>query len=163
MGYEVVSRALCVLQVSAYWKEYIDRLTFRTNEHAKTTESRATQLLNDMLPKQVGGVAVAAGRACKRTLVEKGGWMERKCWLCAAQVLEEFQQDKLRLAYKHNRVTFLFADICGFTNWAKGVDACEASLENAQQRQTSSSLASLKNFPASDRQGAGRVCGDAFR
>ncbi|KFG27634.1 guanylyl cyclase, partial [Toxoplasma gondii p89] len=39
--------------VSAYCKEYIDRLTFYVNEHAKTTESRATQLLNDMLPKQV--------------------------------------------------------------------------------------------------------------
>lgn len=47
----------CV-QVSAYWKEYIDRLTFYVNEHAKTTEGRATQLLNDMLPKQVGPVAV---------------------------------------------------------------------------------------------------------
>ncbi|KAL8440448.1 hypothetical protein Efla_005590 [Eimeria flavescens] len=78
--------------VSAYWKEYIDRLTFYLNEHAKTTEGRATQLLNDMLPKQV---------------------------------LEEFQQDRLRLAYTHDRMTFLFADICGFTNWAKNVDACE--------------------------------------
>ncbi|CDJ64673.1 adenylate and guanylate cyclase catalytic domain-containing protein, putative [Eimeria necatrix] len=78
--------------VSAYWKEYIDRLTFYVNEHAKTTEGRATQLLNDMLPKQV---------------------------------LEEFQQDKLRLAYTHDRMTFLFADICGFTSWAKNVDACE--------------------------------------
>ncbi|KFH00205.1 adenylate/guanylate cyclase catalytic domain protein, partial [Toxoplasma gondii MAS] len=78
--------------VSAYCKEYIDRLTFYVNEHAKTTESRATQLLNDMLPKQV---------------------------------LEEFQQDKLKLAYLHENVTFLFADICGFTSWAKGVDACE--------------------------------------
>ncbi|PHJ22597.1 guanylyl cyclase, partial [Cystoisospora suis] len=78
--------------VSAYCKEYIDRLTFYVNEHAKTTESRATQLLNDMLPKQV---------------------------------LEEFQQDKLKLAYLHEKVTFLFADICGFTSWAKGVDACE--------------------------------------
>ncbi|KAL8441686.1 hypothetical protein Emag_006978 [Eimeria magna] len=78
--------------VSAYWKEYIDRLTFYVNEHAKTTEGRATQLLNDMLPKQV---------------------------------LEEFQQDRLRLAYTHDRMTFLFADICGFTSWAKNVDACE--------------------------------------
>lgn len=41
------------------------------------------------------------------------------------QVLEEFQQDKLRLAYTHDRMTFLFADICGFTSWAKNVDACE--------------------------------------
>ena len=43
------------------------------------------------------------------------------------QVLEEFQQDKLRLAYTHDRMTFLFADICGFTSWAKNVDACEVS------------------------------------
>lgn len=46
-------RAHSLRQVSAYCKEYIDRLTFYVNEHAKTTESRATQLLNDMLPKQV--------------------------------------------------------------------------------------------------------------
>eukprot|EP00920_Eleutheroschizon_duboscqi_P034413 GHVT01082609.1.p1 GENE.GHVT01082609.1~~GHVT01082609.1.p1 ORF type:complete len:1166 (+),score=131.50 GHVT01082609.1:275-3772(+) len=78
--------------ISAFCKEFIDRLTFVVNEHARTTESRATELLNDMLPKQV---------------------------------LEEFQQDKLKLAYRHDRVTFLFADICGFTSWAKGVDASE--------------------------------------
>lgn len=58
----------------------------------QTTEDRARELLNDMLPKQV---------------------------------LEEFQQDKLKLAYRHDRMTFLFADICGFTSYANSVDATE--------------------------------------
>ncbi|CRG96436.1 guanylyl cyclase, putative [Plasmodium gallinaceum] len=78
--------------ISTYCKESIDRRTFYANESAKRTESRATELLNDMLPKHV---------------------------------LEEFQQDKLKLAYTHDRLTFLFADICGFTSWANGVDASE--------------------------------------
>ncbi|SBT71478.1 guanylyl cyclase, putative [Plasmodium malariae] len=78
--------------ISTYCKESIDRRTFYANESAKKTENRATELLNDMLPKHV---------------------------------LEEFQQDKLKLAYTHDRLTFLFADICGFTSWANGVDASE--------------------------------------
>ncbi|CRH00257.1 guanylyl cyclase, putative [Plasmodium relictum] len=78
--------------ISTYCKESIDRRTFYANESAKRTENRATELLNDMLPKHV---------------------------------LEEFQQDKLKLAYTHDRLTFLFADICGFTSWANGVDASE--------------------------------------
>ncbi|CDU17892.1 guanylyl cyclase [Plasmodium yoelii] len=78
--------------ISTYCKESIDRRTFYANESAKKTERRATDLLNDMLPKHV---------------------------------LEEFQQDKLKLAYTHDRLTFLFADICGFTSWANGVDASE--------------------------------------
>eukprot|EP01054_Gregarina_sp_Poly1_P004165 Gregarina_sp_Poly_1__4164@NODE_227_length_11180_cov_37_243049_g201_i0_p2_GENE_NODE_227_length_11180_cov_37_243049_g201_i0NODE_227_length_11180_cov_37_243049_g201_i0_p2_ORF_typecomplete_len1198_score190_05Guanylate_cyc/PF00211_20/3_8e45Guanylate_cyc/PF00211_20/6_6e40DUF1053/PF06327_14/2_7e02DUF1053/PF06327_14/1_8e04DUF1053/PF06327_14/0_029HNOBA/PF07701_14/19HNOBA/PF07701_14/11Spo7/PF03907_13/13Spo7/PF03907_13/50_NODE_227_length_11180_cov_37_243049_g201_i03173910 len=41
------------------------------------------------------------------------------------EVLEELQQEKLKLAYKHDRITFIFADICGFTTWAEGVDAAE--------------------------------------
>eukprot|EP01053_Blabericola_migrator_P001475 Blabericola_migrator_1__1474@NODE_138_length_13121_cov_86_467826_g120_i0_p1_GENE_NODE_138_length_13121_cov_86_467826_g120_i0NODE_138_length_13121_cov_86_467826_g120_i0_p1_ORF_typecomplete_len3179_score561_38Guanylate_cyc/PF00211_20/1e43Guanylate_cyc/PF00211_20/4_8e38E1E2_ATPase/PF00122_20/1e21E1E2_ATPase/PF00122_20/1_8e04Hydrolase/PF00702_26/9Hydrolase/PF00702_26/7_2e17PhoLip_ATPase_C/PF16212_5/1_8e04PhoLip_ATPase_C/PF16212_5/5_1e10PhoLip_ATPase_C/PF16212_5/1_1e04PhoLip_ATPase_C/PF16212_5/3_6e03 len=41
------------------------------------------------------------------------------------EVLDELQQEKLRLAYKHDRITFIFADICGFTTWAEGVDASE--------------------------------------
>lgn len=43
------------------------------------------------------------------------------------QVLEEFQQDKLRLAYRHDRMTFLFADIVGFTSYANSVDATEVT------------------------------------
>ncbi|CAA9988409.1 guanylyl cyclase, putative [Plasmodium knowlesi strain H] len=78
--------------ISTYCKESIDRRTFYANESAKRTENRATELLNDMLPKHV---------------------------------LEEFQQDRLKLAYTHDRLTFLFADICGFTSWANGVDASE--------------------------------------
>ncbi|KJP90276.1 hypothetical protein AK88_00124 [Plasmodium fragile] len=78
--------------ISTYCKESIDRRTFYANESAKKTENRATELLNDMLPKHV---------------------------------LEEFQQDRLKLAYTHDRLTFLFADICGFTSWANGVDASE--------------------------------------
>lgn len=41
------------------------------------------------------------------------------------EVLEELQQEKLKLAYKHDRITFIFADICGFTTWADTVDASE--------------------------------------
>jgi class 3 adenylate cyclase len=41
------------------------------------------------------------------------------------QVLEEFQQDKLKLAYRHDQITFLFADICGFTAYANSVDAID--------------------------------------
>ncbi|EUD67234.1 guanylate cyclase, other [Plasmodium inui San Antonio 1] len=78
--------------ISTYCKESIDRRTFYAHESAKKTENRATELLNDMLPKHV---------------------------------LEEFQQDRLKLAYTHDRLTFLFADICGFTSWANGVDASE--------------------------------------
>ncbi|KAF8823092.1 guanylyl cyclase, partial [Cardiosporidium cionae] len=44
------------------------------------------------------------------------------------QVLEEFQRDKLRLAYNHERMSFLFADICGFTAWSKSVAAEEVVL-----------------------------------
>lgn len=40
-----------------------------------------------------------------------------------AKVLDEFSSDELRLAYVHVGVTFLFADICNFTAWAKTVRA----------------------------------------
>eukprot|EP01069_Polyplicarium_translucidae_P004243 Polyplicarium_translucidae@DN2533_c0_g1_i1.p1 len=45
--------------------------------------------------------------------------------LLPPQVLEEFQQDKLKLAYTHEKMTFLFADIVGFTSFANSVDATE--------------------------------------
>eukprot|EP01054_Gregarina_sp_Poly1_P000917 Gregarina_sp_Poly_1__916@NODE_121_length_13560_cov_302_880679_g108_i0_p1_GENE_NODE_121_length_13560_cov_302_880679_g108_i0NODE_121_length_13560_cov_302_880679_g108_i0_p1_ORF_typecomplete_len3331_score470_09Guanylate_cyc/PF00211_20/2_4e42Guanylate_cyc/PF00211_20/6_1e38Hydrolase/PF00702_26/0_19Hydrolase/PF00702_26/1e11E1E2_ATPase/PF00122_20/5_3e14E1E2_ATPase/PF00122_20/8_4e03E1E2_ATPase/PF00122_20/7_5e03E1E2_ATPase/PF00122_20/8_6e03PhoLip_ATPase_C/PF16212_5/1_6e08PhoLip_ATPase_C/PF16212_5/1_8e04HA len=38
------------------------------------------------------------------------------------QVLEEFQQDRLKLAYHHDQISFLFADIVGFTSYAKTVE-----------------------------------------
>eukprot|EP00070_Physeter_catodon_P015690 XP_023973855.1 soluble guanylate cyclase gcy-31-like [Physeter catodon] len=41
------------------------------------------------------------------------------------QVLEEFRHNSLKLAYEHHCVSFLFADICGFTAWARNVDARE--------------------------------------
>eukprot|EP00917_Polyrhabdina_sp_WS-2016_P025673 GHVP01055223.1.p1 GENE.GHVP01055223.1~~GHVP01055223.1.p1 ORF type:complete len:2749 (+),score=416.25 GHVP01055223.1:44-8290(+) len=41
------------------------------------------------------------------------------------QVLEEYKQDKLKLAYSHQNMGFMFADICGFTSWAKNVPAAE--------------------------------------
>lgn len=41
------------------------------------------------------------------------------------QVLREFQQDRLKLAYKHEGMSFLFADICHFTPWAKHVEPKE--------------------------------------
>ncbi|SJK86205.1 Probable phospholipid-transporting ATPase DRS2 [Babesia microti strain RI] len=78
--------------ISAHCKETIDRRTFYANERAKAIEAKASQLLKDMLPKNV---------------------------------LEEFQMDKLRLAYRHENMSFLFADIVGFTTWAKSVDASE--------------------------------------
>lgn len=40
-------------------------------------------------------------------------------------VLDEFQQDKLKLVYQHERMTFLFADICGFTSYANSVSPSE--------------------------------------
>ncbi|KFG29722.1 putative guanylyl cyclase, partial [Toxoplasma gondii FOU] len=55
-------------------------------------------------------------------------------------VLEEFQQDKLKLAYLHENVTFLFADICGFTSWAKGVDACEVRTRFGEKRNFASEM-----------------------
>uniref|UniRef100_A0A0G4H3R3 P-type phospholipid transporter n=1 Tax=Chromera velia CCMP2878 TaxID=1169474 RepID=A0A0G4H3R3_9ALVE len=39
------------------------------------------------------------------------------------QVIAELENDQARLAYQHDNLTFLFADICGFTAWAKQVDA----------------------------------------
>lgn len=39
------------------------------------------------------------------------------------QMLEELKNDELKLAYEHSDMTFLFADICGFTSWAKSVEA----------------------------------------
>lgn len=39
------------------------------------------------------------------------------------QVLFDFEADKLKLAYTHENVTFLFADICGFTAYAKSIPA----------------------------------------
>lgn len=39
------------------------------------------------------------------------------------KVLVDFQEDKLKLAYIHKNVTFLFSDICGFTQWAMSVEA----------------------------------------
>ncbi|WKS76853.1 P-type ATPase and adenyl cyclase domain-containing protein [Cryptosporidium sp. 43IA8] len=39
------------------------------------------------------------------------------------KVLVDFQEDKLKLAYIHKNVTFLFSDICGFTQWAMTVEA----------------------------------------
>ncbi|OXB72827.1 UNVERIFIED_CONTAM: hypothetical protein H355_004493 [Colinus virginianus] len=44
------------------------------------------------------------------------------------QVLEEFRHNSLKLAYNHKCVSFLFADICGFTAWARDVDAREVLL-----------------------------------
>lgn len=41
------------------------------------------------------------------------------------EVLEELEQENLKLAYKHERITFIFADICGFTTWAETVDSSE--------------------------------------
>lgn len=41
------------------------------------------------------------------------------------QVLEEFKNDNLKLAYAHDHIAFLFADICGFTAWSRGVVAQE--------------------------------------
>eukprot|EP00919_Chromeraceae_sp_WS-2016_P004189 GHVR01010047.1.p1 GENE.GHVR01010047.1~~GHVR01010047.1.p1 ORF type:complete len:283 (+),score=44.45 GHVR01010047.1:586-1434(+) len=38
-------------------------------------------------------------------------------------VLKEWRLGGVRLAYMHENVTFLFADICGFTAWAKNVEA----------------------------------------
>ncbi|KAJ1607606.1 P-type ATPase and adenyl cyclase domain-containing protein [Cryptosporidium canis] len=39
------------------------------------------------------------------------------------KVLIDFQEDRLKLAYIHKNVTFLFSDICGFTQWAMSVEA----------------------------------------
>ncbi|KAL8435374.1 hypothetical protein ACSSS7_002562 [Eimeria intestinalis] len=39
------------------------------------------------------------------------------------ELLVEFQNDNLRLAYSHESLGFLFADICGFTAWSKTVSA----------------------------------------
>lgn len=41
------------------------------------------------------------------------------------EVLEEFSGDRLQLAYHHRRITFLFADIVGFTSYAKTVEATD--------------------------------------
>ncbi|KAL8453687.1 hypothetical protein Emag_001732 [Eimeria magna] len=35
------------------------------------------------------------------------------------ELLVEFQNDNLRLAYSHESLAFLFADICGFTAWSR--------------------------------------------
>eukprot|EP00923_Selenidium_pygospionis_P038561 GHVN01067189.1.p1 GENE.GHVN01067189.1~~GHVN01067189.1.p1 ORF type:complete len:3341 (+),score=384.02 GHVN01067189.1:158-10180(+) len=78
--------------LSSYIREYIDRSTWSANEEMQIAEMRASELLNDMLPKQV---------------------------------LEEFQSDQLKLAYTHEEITFLFADICGFTAYAKSVQPWE--------------------------------------
>lgn len=86
--------------ISAHCKETIDRRTFYANERAKAIEAKASQLLKDMLPKNV---------------------------------LEEFQMDKLRLAYRHENMSFLFADIVGFTTWAKSVDASEVRRDSLTQ------------------------------
>ncbi|CDR96209.1 adenylate and guanylate cyclase catalytic domain containing protein, putative [Babesia bigemina] len=40
-------------------------------------------------------------------------------------VLEEFKSDKLKMSYCHEKMSFLFSDIVGFTLWANSVDACE--------------------------------------
>ncbi|KAL8269710.1 hypothetical protein Esti_006363 [Eimeria stiedai] len=39
------------------------------------------------------------------------------------ELLVEFQNDNLRLAYSHESLAFLFADICGFTAWSRTVSA----------------------------------------
>ncbi|CDI75902.1 Guanylyl cyclase, related [Eimeria praecox] len=39
------------------------------------------------------------------------------------ELLIEFQNDNLRLAYSHESLAFLFADICGFTAWSRSVSA----------------------------------------
>lgn len=39
------------------------------------------------------------------------------------ELLTEFQNDNLRLAYSHESLAFLFADICGFTAWSRSVSA----------------------------------------
>ncbi|OEH77684.1 guanylate cyclase related protein [Cyclospora cayetanensis] len=39
------------------------------------------------------------------------------------ELLVEFQNDNLRLAYSHESLAFLFADICGFTAWSRSVSA----------------------------------------
>ncbi|XP_053993573.1 guanylate cyclase alpha-like isoform X2 [Hylaeus volcanicus] len=41
------------------------------------------------------------------------------------QILCEYQEDRLKLAYKHENMSFLFADICHFTPWAKRTEAKE--------------------------------------
>ncbi|EDO05171.1 Adenylate and Guanylate cyclase catalytic domain family protein [Babesia bovis T2Bo] len=38
-------------------------------------------------------------------------------------VLEEFKHDKLKMSYCHEKMSFLFSDIVGFTLWANSVDA----------------------------------------
>ncbi|GFE52627.1 guanylyl cyclase [Babesia ovis] len=38
-------------------------------------------------------------------------------------VLEEFKNDKLKMSYCHEKMSFLFSDIVGFTLWANSVDA----------------------------------------
>ncbi|GIX61929.1 guanylyl cyclase [Babesia caballi] len=40
-------------------------------------------------------------------------------------VLEEFRNDKLKMSYFHEKMSFLFSDIVGFTLWANSVDASE--------------------------------------
>ncbi|BAM40652.1 guanylyl cyclase [Theileria orientalis strain Shintoku] len=40
-------------------------------------------------------------------------------------ILEEFKQEKLKMSYVHNNMSFLFSDICGFTSWANSVDPSE--------------------------------------
>ncbi|GBE62695.1 guanylyl cyclase [Babesia ovata] len=40
-------------------------------------------------------------------------------------VLEEFKSDKLKMSYCHEKMSFLFSDIVGFTLWANSVDASE--------------------------------------
>lgn len=40
-------------------------------------------------------------------------------------VLEEFKNDKLKMSYCHEKMSFLFSDIVGFTSWANSVDACD--------------------------------------
>ncbi|EKX73567.1 guanylyl cyclase, putative [Theileria equi strain WA] len=40
-------------------------------------------------------------------------------------ILEEFRNDKLKMTYIHENMSFLFSDIVGFTSWATSVDASE--------------------------------------
>jgi hypothetical protein len=43
------------------------------------------------------------------------------------KILCEYQEDRLKLAYKHENMSFLFADICHFTPWAKRTEAKEVT------------------------------------
>ncbi|KAK6589758.1 hypothetical protein RS030_198 [Cryptosporidium xiaoi] len=70
------------------------------------------------------------------------------------KVLIDFQEDKLKSAYIHKNVTFIFSDICGFTQWAMSVEAenvvCMLSTLYAQFDESLSKFGLFKLFTIGD-------------